>query len=72
MDTETIVNARVFDNVYVCRYCKSKMRIGNPNLIKEGKVRCRKCHRIAFRPKSKEIRETKAATTTSAPANKSK
>ncbi|MEM3829749.1 MAG: hypothetical protein QXP36_11120 [Conexivisphaerales archaeon] len=72
MDTESIVNSRVFENVYVCRYCKTKMRIGNPKLIKEGKVKCRKCHRIAFRPKSKEIRETKAATTTAAPKAESK
>ncbi len=64
MEADVYADKRLFENVYVCRYCKHKMRISNPKLIREGKVRCRFCGRSdGFRPISKEIRETKTATT---------
>jgi len=39
---------RLFKNVFVCRNCSSKMR-ADPRKIAEGKVKCRKCQRRAFR-----------------------
>jgi len=41
--------ARLFKNVFVCKNCKSKIR-ADPRKITEGKVRCRKCKKNAFRP----------------------
>jgi len=51
---------RLFHNVYVCRRCKSKIRIGNPSAIKYGKAKCRKCGYKALRPKHKTIVKGKA------------
>jgi ribosomal protein L40E len=45
---------RIFRNVYVCRRCKSKIRISNPSVMKKGKVKCRKCKYKVLRPKHKE------------------
>jgi predicted Zn finger-like uncharacterized protein len=44
------VEARLFRNVFVCRNCKAKIR-ALPSQIAEGKVKCRRCGRRAFRPK---------------------
>ncbi|MEM4230270.1 MAG: hypothetical protein QXF25_00090 [Candidatus Pacearchaeota archaeon] len=39
---------RLFKNVFVCRNCSLKIR-ADPKKIVEGKVRCRKCKKRAFR-----------------------
>ena len=39
---------RLFKNVFVCKNCKSKIR-SRPLKILEGKVKCRKCGKKAFR-----------------------
>lgn len=39
---------RMYKNVFICKNCKSKIR-AEPKKILEGKVRCRKCGRKAFR-----------------------
>ncbi len=56
-----IADNRIFNNVYVCRNCKAKIRVSNPKLIREKKVKCRRCGSTALRPKHKELRELKAA-----------
>jgi len=43
-----IAQERLFKNVFVCRNCSLKMR-ADPKKIAEGKVRCRKCKKRAFR-----------------------
>ncbi len=40
---------RIFKNVFVCKACKTKMK-ATPQKILEGKVKCRKCKKRAFRP----------------------
>lgn len=40
--------ARLYKNIFVCKKCKSKIR-ADPRKIIEGKVRCRKCGKSAFR-----------------------
>lgn len=40
--------ARLFDNVFVCRNCKTKIR-STPLKIKLKKVVCRKCGKKVFR-----------------------
>jgi len=45
--------ARLYKNVFVCKECKSKVR-AEARKISEGKVKCRKCGRKAFRPISKK------------------
>lgn len=44
-----VTQARLFKNVFVCKNCKAKVR-ADPRKILEGKVRCRKCLKHAFRP----------------------
>lgn len=44
-----VAQARMFKNMYVCKNCKSKVR-ADARKILEGKVRCRKCLKKAFRP----------------------
>lgn len=44
---------RLFKNVFVCKKCKSKIR-AEPLKILEGKVKCRKCGKRAFRPLRKK------------------
>mgnify|MGYP001626176326 CR=1 FL=1 len=56
-----IADRRIFDNVYVCRNCNAKIRVSNPKLIREGKVKCRRCGSTALRPKHRELRVLKAA-----------
>ena len=41
--------ARLYKNIFVCKNCKSKVR-AEARKILEGKVRCRKCLKKAFRP----------------------
>jgi ribosomal protein L40E len=50
--------SRLFKDVFVCRVCKSKIR-ANPQKVKMGKVKCRKCGSSALRPKHKEIKGLK-------------
>ena len=40
---------RLFKNVFVCKKCQTKIK-STPVKILEGKVRCRKCKKSAFRP----------------------
>ena len=44
---------RLFKNVFICKKCHSKMR-AKPIQVLEGKVRCRKCSKRAFRPVKKK------------------
>ena len=41
--------ARLSKNMFVCKNCKHKVR-AEARKILEGKVRCRKCLKRAFRP----------------------
>ena len=45
--------ARLFKNVFVCKNCQSKKK-ADPLKILEGKVKCRKCGKKAFRPLKKK------------------
>lgn len=40
---------RLFKNVFVCKNCKSKKK-AEPLKIIQGKIKCRKCGKSAFRP----------------------
>ena len=53
-----VVRARLYDRVYVCRVCKSKLRAAIER-VKEGKIKCRRCGSKALRPKSREAKQTK-------------
>jgi len=44
-----VTQARLYKNVFVCKNCKIKIR-ADPRKIIEGKIRCRKCLKKAFRP----------------------
>lgn len=44
---------RLFKNVFVCKKCHSKIK-ATPLKILEGKVKCRKCNKRAFRPLRKK------------------
>lgn len=48
--------ARIFKNIFVCRQCKSKVR-ADPQKVRLGKVRCRKCGSRNLRPKKKEVKK---------------
>ncbi len=39
---------RMFQNIFICKECKSKIR-ADPRKIIEGKIKCRKCKKRAFR-----------------------
>jgi ribosomal protein L40E len=41
---------RLFNNVFVCKKCKSKIR-ADPTKVRAGLVKCRKCAGKALRPK---------------------
>jgi len=41
--------ARLYKNMFVCKHCKAKIRADSRKII-EGKIRCRKCLKKAFRP----------------------
>lgn len=45
--------ARLLDNLFVCRRCKSKIRTTNLRVI-QGSVRCRKCGSDKLRPVKKK------------------
>ncbi len=44
---------RMFKNVFVCKSCSSKKR-AEPLKVIEGKIKCRKCGKKAFRPIKKK------------------
>ncbi len=44
---------RLFKNVFVCKACKSKMKV-SPQKVLVGKAKCRKCGKRAFRPLRKK------------------
>ena len=46
--------ARLFNRVFVCKLCKSKIR-ADPAKVRIGKVKCRKCGSHALRPKKKPM-----------------
>ncbi len=46
-------NQRKFQNIFVCKKCKSKIRAPNLKVI-AGKISCRKCFSKALRPKRKK------------------
>jgi ribosomal protein L40E len=46
-------HSRLFKNVFVCKKCQVKIR-ADPQKILKGKVKCRKCHKKAFRPLKKK------------------
>ena len=41
-------NKRLFGNVFICKNCGTKIRSDARKII-EGKVKCRKCRKRAFR-----------------------
>lgn len=44
---------RMFENVFVCKDCKSKIKA--PSIkVSEGKIKCRKCGSRNLRPKRKK------------------
>ena len=45
--------ARWFDNIFVCRVCKSKTRAPQMKVLR-GKIRCRSCGAPTLRPKRKK------------------
>jgi len=48
------VKARLFDRIFICRKCKSRIR-ADPAKVREGKVKCRRCGSKSLRPKKQEI-----------------
>jgi ribosomal protein L40E len=44
---------RLFKNVFVCKSCKSKLKVSAQRVL-EGKAKCRKCGKRAFRPLKKK------------------
>jgi len=46
--------ARIFNRMYVCRHCKSKIR-ADPAKVRAGKVKCRNCGSRVLRPKKKPL-----------------
>ncbi|MBI2128759.1 MAG: 50S ribosomal protein L40e [Candidatus Woesearchaeota archaeon] len=44
---------RIFRNKFVCRRCNTVISSSNLKII-AGKIKCRKCHGRAFRPKRKK------------------
>ena len=43
-----VAQQRMFKNVFICKNCGSKIR-ADPRKIIEGKIKCRKCRKTAFR-----------------------
>ncbi len=41
--------ARLFQNIFVCKECKSKLRTTSMKVL-SGKVKCRKCNSRHLRP----------------------
>lgn len=48
------VKMRKFDRIFICRKCKARIR-ADPDKVREGKVRCRRCGSTHLRPKKSEI-----------------
>lgn len=46
-------DARKFKNKFVCRRCKTVIRVPSRK-VAEGEVKCRKCQNKAFKPKRKK------------------
>lgn len=46
--------ARLYNRVYVCRVCKTKMK-AEPSRVRAGKVKCKKCGSLALRPKKRPL-----------------
>ncbi|HLC59024.1 MAG TPA: 50S ribosomal protein L40e [archaeon] len=46
--------ARIFNRMYVCRHCKSKIR-ADPAKVRAGKVKCRNCGSRVLRSKKKPL-----------------
>jgi len=45
--------SRLFGNIFICKNCNSRVR-ADPRKIIEGKVKCRKCQKRAFRTTRKK------------------
>ncbi|WP_231434486.1 hypothetical protein [Candidatus Nanopusillus massiliensis] len=48
------IKARKFDRIFICRKCEARIR-ANPEKVRAGLVRCRRCKSTALRPKKSEI-----------------
>lgn len=46
---------RLFERVFVCMKCKSKIKADGFK-VRAGKVKCRKCGYSKLRPKSKDVK----------------
>ncbi len=46
-------NVRLFQNIFVCKVCKAKIRAPNLKVI-QGKIKCRKCGSTKLRPVKKK------------------
>lgn len=46
-------DTRIFNNVYVCKDCKHKMK-AQPLKVLAKKVKCRNCNGYSLRPKRKK------------------
>ncbi len=49
---------RLFINVFICMKCNAKIR-AQPDKVKKGKIKCRKCGSKQLRLKAKERRGMK-------------
>ncbi len=54
------VAKRLFINVFICMKCNAKIR-AQPDKVKKGKIKCRKCGSRQLRLKAKERRGLKTA-----------
>jgi ribosomal protein L40E len=52
------VFGRLFQNVFICLRCNGKIR-AQPDKVKRGLIKCRKCGSYKLRPKAKEPRGAK-------------
>lgn len=50
---------RLFKNVFICLRCNGKIR-AQPDKVKRGLIKCRRCGSKKLRPKAKEPRGAKA------------
>jgi ribosomal protein L40E len=48
------VKARKFDRIFICRRCKARIR-ADPEKVRQGKVKCRRCGSKDLRPKRTAI-----------------
>lgn len=46
---------RLFNRVFICKVCKSKIR-ADPQKVRAGKIKCRKCKSRALRPKKRPVK----------------